>query len=79
MLYDSLENPFLEEVFRANAKEMRHTRTIEILQNHLIQQDMCPKVELYSIVEVLGSINYSSSEMKIANNPHHALVNVYEV
>jgi hypothetical protein len=36
---------------------------------------MCPKVELYNKVEVPVSVDYSSSEMKIANNQHRDSAN----
>lgn len=57
---------------------MQRTRRVEILQSHRTRPDMCPKVELYSRVEVLVSIDYSSSEMKIASNPRHAIASAYE-
>lgn len=66
----SPENPFPAKAVPSNGVRMLHTHTIEIQQSHQIQQDMYPKVELYNITEVHASINYSSSEMRIANSLH---------
>lgn len=41
----SPENPFLRVIVFSSKAEKQHTHTIETVQNHLIQPDMCPKGE----------------------------------
>lgn len=71
----SLETHSLLTIALANVTKMLHKHTIEILQNHPIQPNMCPIDESLNVMATLWSANCSSIEMKTANNQHHAFVN----
>ena len=72
---DIPENLFPVKAVPSNVTKKLHTHTIEIQQSRQILRDMCPIIELYNKVEVPLSEDYSSSEMRIANNQHRDFAN----
>lgn len=75
----SPESHFPASTCPSTGVRMRHTHKAETQRNHLTRPDMCPTVELCSRAEARESTSCLAIGMKIADNQHRVIEDVYGV